>query len=82
MADLPNAAVKRLMVKNGAERISASAIGMAVAAAEDYLAKIAKAAAANAVAEKRKTIMDADIDAAKKTICSGASDAPSTGCCS
>ncbi len=82
MADLPNAAVKRLMVKNGAARISASAIGLAVVAAEDYLAKIAKAAAVSAAAEKRKTIMDADIDAAKKAICSGASDAPSTGCCS
>ena len=70
MADLPNAAVKRLLGKHGnGMRVSAGALGIAVNAAEDYLARMAKAASESAAAEKRKTIMEADIEAAKKSVC-------------
>lgn len=69
MADLPGAAVKRLVVKHGRElRISASALQAAVDAAENYIARLAQAAAASAEDNKRKTIMDADIAKARQTI--------------
>ena len=69
MADLPGAAVKRLLTKNGGElRTSSSAVQMAVAAAEDYLARLAQEASASAQRERRKTIMDSDIQRAREAL--------------
>ena len=66
MADLPNAVVKRLLAKHGdGMRVSGTAIDKAVAAAEDYIGRLAREANASAVADKRKTIMDSDIDQAR-----------------
>ncbi len=66
MADLPNAVVKRLIAKHGEGlRVSGSAIERAVDATEDYLARLAREAHASAIADKRKTIMDGDIDKAR-----------------
>lgn len=60
--------MKRLVSKHGGElRISASAIQMVVDAAEEYIAKLARAASAAAQQEKRKTIMDADVRKARET---------------
>lgn len=69
MADLPNAVVKRLITKHGdGMRVSGTAIEKAVAAAEDYIGRLAREANASAVADKRKTIMDSDIDQARAKI--------------
>jgi histone H3/H4 len=69
MADLPNAVVKRLIAKHGeGMRVSGSALERAVAAAEEYIARLAREAHASAVADKRKTIMDSDIDKAREKI--------------
>ncbi|MCP5057235.1 MAG: hypothetical protein GY937_10975 [bacterium] len=66
MADLPNAVVKRLITKHGdGLRVSGSAIDRAVEATEDFLARLAREAHASAIADKRKTIMDSDIDKAR-----------------
>lgn len=66
MGDLPNAVVKRLLVKHGGDlRVSGSAIEKAVEAAESYIARLAKEAQAAAESEKRKTIMDGDIEKAR-----------------
>ena len=66
MAHLPNAVVKRLITKYGdGMRVSGTAIEKAVAAAEDYIGRLAREANASAVADKRKTIMDSDIDKAR-----------------
>jgi histone H3/H4 len=66
MGDLPNAVVKRLITKHGdGMRVSGPAIDKAVAAAEDYIGRLAREAHASAVADKRKTIMDTDIDKAR-----------------
>ena len=66
MADLPNAVVKRLLSKHGdGLRVSGSAIDKAVAATEDFVARLARAAAESATGERRKTIMDGDIDKAR-----------------
>jgi histone H3/H4 len=66
MADLPNAVIKRLITKYGdGMRVSGTAIEKAVAAAEDYIGRLAREANASAVADKRKTIMDSDIDKAR-----------------
>ncbi|MBW2241364.1 MAG: NFYB/HAP3 family transcription factor subunit [Deltaproteobacteria bacterium] len=66
MADLPNAVVKRLISKHGEGlRVSGSAIDRAVDATEDFLARLAREAHASAIADKRKTIMDSDIDKAR-----------------
>lgn len=66
MADLPNAVVKRIITKHGdGLRVSGSAIDRAVDATEDYLARLAREAHASAIADKRKTIMDGDIDKAR-----------------
>ncbi len=66
MADLPNAVVKRLITKHGEGlRVSGSAIDKAVSATEDYLARLAREAHASAIADKRKTIMDTDVDKAR-----------------
>ena len=66
MAELPNAVVKRLLAKHGGGlRVSGSALDQAVAAAEDYIARLARGAQASAEANKRKTVMDSDIDSAR-----------------
>ena len=66
MAELPNAVVKRLITKYGdGMRVSGTAIEKAVAAAEEYIGRLAREANASAVADKRKTIMDSDIDKAR-----------------
>ncbi len=69
MADLPGAAVKRVVTKSGGDlRISASAVELAVQAAEEYLARLARAAGDNARGERRKTIMDGDIRRARELL--------------
>ena len=69
MADLPAAAVKRLLTKHGSDlRSSGSAVDAAVAAAENYIARLAKLAADAAQEEKRKTIMDGDIARARERL--------------
>ena len=66
MSDLPNAVVKRLLAKHGGGlRVSGSALGQAVAAAEDYIARLAREAQSSAEANKRKTVMDSDIETAR-----------------
>jgi histone H3/H4 len=66
MGELPNAIVKRLLGKHSdGLRVSGTALDKAVAAAEDYLARLAREAQVSAEAEKRKTIMDGDIDKAR-----------------
>lgn len=66
MGELPSAVVKRLLAKHGGGlRVSGSALEQAVAAAEAYIARLAQEAQASAEDNKRKTVMDADIEAAK-----------------
>jgi histone H3/H4 len=66
MGELPNAVVKRLLSKHGGGlRVSGAAIDRAVDAAEDYIARLAKEAEALALADKRKTVMDNDIEKAR-----------------
>lgn len=69
MADLPAAGVKRLLAKHGSDlRSSTSAVNMAVAAAEDYIARLAQEAGRLAEKDRRKTIMDGDIQKAKEIL--------------
>jgi histone H3/H4 len=69
MADLPNAVIKRLLTKHGGGlRVSGSALGLAVDAVEGYVARLAQEASASADQNKRKTIMDGDIEAARSRI--------------
>jgi histone H3/H4 len=69
MGDLPNAVVKRLLTKHGGGlRVSGTALDRAVSAAEDYIARLAREASAAASDNKRKTVMDSDIDAARTKI--------------
>ena len=71
MGDLPNAVVKRLLTKYGdGVRVSGSALQQAVAAAEDYIARLAAEASASASAAKRKTVMDGDIESARSKLAS------------
>jgi len=71
MGDLPNAVVKRLLTKHGGGlRVSGSALDRAVAAAEDYIARLAREASAAAEGAKRKTLMDSDIDTARSKLSS------------
>ncbi len=66
MGALPNAVVKRLLSEHGGGlRVSGSALERAVAAAEDYISRLAREASASATAAKRKTVMDSDIDSAR-----------------
>jgi len=66
MAELPNAVVKRLLTRHGGGlRVSGSALTLAVEAIEGYVARLAQEAQASAEANKRKTVMDADIEAAR-----------------
>ncbi len=72
MADLPNAVVKRLLTKHGGGlRVSGSALTQAVAATEDYIARLAKEAQASAEANRRKTVMDSDIESARARLSTG-----------
>lgn len=69
MSDLPNAVVKRLLTKHGGGmRVSGSALTLAVEAAESYIARLAQEAQASAIANKRKTVMDGDIEAARTKV--------------
>ena len=69
MADLPAAAVKRLLTANSdGLRTSSSAVQLAASAAEAYVARLAREAGANATREKRKTIMDEDINKAREVV--------------
>jgi histone H3/H4 len=69
MADIPNAVVKRLLAKHsGGLRVSGSAIEKAVNAAENYIAALAREAQASAEANRRKTIMDDDVEAAQSKV--------------
>lgn len=69
MGELPNAVVKRLLGKHSEGlRVSGSALEGAVKAAEDYIARLAREAQSSALSERRKTIMDADIDKARAKI--------------
>lgn len=69
MADLPNAVVKRLLTKHaGGLRVSGPALEKAVEATESYIARLAREAQASAESNKRKTLMDADIDAARSRV--------------
>jgi histone H3/H4 len=66
MAELPNAVVKRLLTKHGGGlRVSGSALSQVVAAAEDYIARLAREAQASAEANNRKTVMDSDVETAR-----------------
>lgn len=72
MGELPNAVVKRLLSKHGGGlRVSGAAIDRAVDAAEDYIARLAKEAESLAVADKRKTVMDNDIEKARAKLHTG-----------
>ncbi len=72
MGELPNAVVKRLLVKHGGGlRVSGDAIEKAVGAAEDYISRLAAEAQRAAEADKRKTIMDSDIDKARTRLSGG-----------
>jgi len=69
MADLPNAVVKRLLAKHsGGLRVSGSALAKAVEATEDYVARLARAAQQSAESDRRKTVMDGDIDKARSQL--------------
>ena len=69
MAELPSAGVKRLMTKHsGSLRSSSSAVALAVAAAEEYLARLAQEASALAQKDRRKTLLDGDIQRAKEIL--------------
>jgi histone H3/H4 len=46
-------------------RVSGTALERAVAAAEDYISRLAAEACSSATAAKRKTVMDSDIDSAR-----------------
>jgi histone H3/H4 len=66
---LPKAVVKRIMTESGGGmRVSGSALEAAVTAAEDYLGRLARAAQESADENRRKTLMDADIAAARSRV--------------
>jgi histone H3/H4 len=66
MGELPNAVVKRLLSKHGGGlRVSGTAVDRAVAAAEDYIARLAREAQSSAEDDRRKTVMEGDIDKAR-----------------
>jgi histone H3/H4 len=69
MGSLPKAVVKRILTEHGGGmRVSGPALDKAVEAAEAYLARLAREAQASAEENKRKTMMDADIDAARAKV--------------
>jgi histone H3/H4 len=66
MGNLPSAVVKRLLGKHGGGlRVSGSAVTKAVEAAEDYIARLAREAQASAESDRRKTVMEGDIEKAR-----------------
>jgi histone H3/H4 len=66
MGELPNAVVKRILTKHGGGlRVSGSALDLAVAATEGYIARLAQEAQASAESNKRKTVMDSDVESAR-----------------
>ncbi len=66
---LPKAVVKRIMTDSaGGMRVSGSALDAAVAAAEDYLGRLGKAAQESAEDNRRKTLMDGDIANARQRV--------------
>jgi histone H3/H4 len=72
MGELPNAVVKRILTKHtGGLRVSGTALDKAVAAAEDYIARLAREAQMSAEASRRKTLMDSDIDSARSKLGAG-----------
>ena len=71
MGELPNAVLKRLISKHGGGlRVSGPALERAVAAAEDYVARLARAAQSSAEENRRKTIMEDDVDKARAKLAS------------
>jgi histone H3/H4 len=68
MADLPNAAVKRILLASGVPRISATAVSMAADAAQQFLQQLARAAVENSNNAKRRTVMDDDVAAARERL--------------
>jgi histone H3/H4 len=69
MSALPKAVVKRVLSEHaGGMRVSGPALDKAVEAAEDYLARLARAANQSAESNKRKTLMDADIASARSQV--------------
>ena len=66
---LPKAVVKRILSESaGGLRVSGSALDKAVDAVEGYLSRLGKAAQESAEENRRKTLMDADIDAARQRV--------------
>jgi histone H3/H4 len=66
---LPKAVVKRVLTEQaGGMRVSGPALEKAVEAAEEYLGRLARAANQSAEENKRKTLMDADIAAARASV--------------
>ncbi len=66
MGALPNAVVKRFLAQHGGGlRVSGTALDRAVAAAEDYISRLAAEASSSANADKLKTVMDRDIDSSR-----------------
>ena len=66
---LPKAVVKRVLSEHaGGMRVSGSALDKAVEAAEQYLQRLAGAANRSAEDAKRKTLMDADIENARREV--------------
>jgi histone H3/H4 len=66
---LPKAVVKRILTESaGGLRVSGSALDAAVAGAEEYLSRLGKAAQESAEENRRKTLMDADISAARQRV--------------
>ena len=71
MGELPNAVLKRLISKHGGGlRVSGTALERAAAAAEDYIARLAREAQSSAEDSRRKTIMEDDIDKARAKLAS------------
>jgi len=68
MADIPSAPVKRILMNAGIQRISPGAVAIAVNAAEDVLTALAEKALRRAAADKRKTVAEADMDAARRAL--------------
>ena len=66
---LPKAVVKRVLSEHaGGMRVSGSALEKAVEAAEQYLQRLAGAANRSAEENRRKTLMDADIENARREV--------------
>ena len=68
MAELAAAPVKRILMREGISRISPGAVAIAANAAEDVLAHLADKALRFASENRRKTVMEADMDAARRSL--------------